>query len=485
MDRVLLDGSTLVFAARLLDGEEPPNAVSLFDLALLVESLILHDSVLILDTRGDDELRSYAARHGGEALTVQHHAVRELVDAYVALEVPEVRTLDRADPRQKEAVKAAEGKLRALLDRKYRGDDQIRVCLALLSDAERAISARRSEKEREKELRRFRQEHRVLGTLHKARVPVAHGIVDFVVGAGRRSNVSAEQLTADRAMREAWEDFVERYTDRAERSPWHEQKMYRHAWLKTGDYILIRAHFYLLASEVLGAPYRPDAFRAPICWKFFGKSRLSDFTLEERLVEAAERFARDRIDSLNAFLDRPAFVALPLFLARVLAESSDRSQVVPIALQIRDSRPARRFREYAARLRVAVEEGEVAEVARELDRYARLLRDEFGRHDDGAEVLWSLAASGAKAAVLQDPASITGLATEAGTRGGNAAARWWSNRKLALIAKTIKQSQRARGFQPEVRRLFGAELPESELELLQDLATLAPAATKASSANGS
>jgi hypothetical protein len=45
-------------------------------------------------------------------------------------------------------------------------------------------------------------------------------------------------------MREAWEDFVERYTDRAERSPWHEQKMSRHAWLRTGDYILIRAHFY-------------------------------------------------------------------------------------------------------------------------------------------------------------------------------------------------------------------------------------------------
>jgi hypothetical protein len=185
--------------------------------------------------------------------------------------------------------------------------------------------------------------------------------------------------------------------------------------------------FTLLASEVVGAPYRPDAFRAPICWKFFGKSRLSDFTLEERLVEAAERLARDRIDSLNAFLDRPAFVALPLFLTRVLAESSDRSQLVPIALQIRDSGPARRFREYGARLRIAVEEGEIAEVARGLDRYARLLRDEFGRQDDGAEVLWSLAASGAKAAILQDPASITGLATEAGARGGKAAARWWSN----------------------------------------------------------
>jgi hypothetical protein len=146
MDRVLLDGSTLAFAARLLDGEEPPTSVSLFDLALLVESLILHDSVLILDTRGDDELRSYAARYGGEALSVQHRSVRELVDAYVALEVPEVVTVDRTDPRHREAVNEAEAGLRALLDRTYEDDDQIRVCLALLTDAQRAITARHAEK---------------------------------------------------------------------------------------------------------------------------------------------------------------------------------------------------------------------------------------------------------------------------------------------------------------------------------------------------
>ena len=50
MERVLLDSSTLMSAAGLLRGEQKPSAYNIVALASLVECVILHDSVLVLDT---------------------------------------------------------------------------------------------------------------------------------------------------------------------------------------------------------------------------------------------------------------------------------------------------------------------------------------------------------------------------------------------------------------------------------------------------
>src|SRR5215469_2031854 len=62
MDRVLLDGTMLISVARLLNGEDRPSALNVFALLLMVESLILHDRIIVIDTLENDDRLSNAAR---------------------------------------------------------------------------------------------------------------------------------------------------------------------------------------------------------------------------------------------------------------------------------------------------------------------------------------------------------------------------------------------------------------------------------------
>ena len=410
---------------------------------------------------------------GAGARAVVSRAVPDVVAEYAAREVPAFALPESASAYE-EAVRDAEVAVAAMLEVAPGRDERLEACLELLWEAQRRLGDRRAAARRPAETRRYRREHPILGVMHAAHVPLVRGTVDATVDSRARGGPET-MLGAESAMRNGWVDFVERYTKRAESSPWHEAKMYRGVGRKPGADILVRTHFYILASQVLEAPYRPDALRAPLCWRFFNRDGLADFALEERMVEAAERFARERVDSINAFVGRPAFAALPLFLARVVAESRDASEIPRVTRQIRDASAARRFREHAAKLRRDLDAGEIHEVARELDRYASLLRREFGQSEGSSEVLWSLATTAAKTAALPDPAGAVNLAAQAGASGGKKLAQWWSNRKLALIAKTVRQSQRARSLQQEVRRLFGSELDQADLDLLRELETLAPA----------
>ena len=85
MEKVLVDGSTVVFVSRLLSGEDGPSAINLFDLALLVESLILHDEVIVLATavRGTESAVDAAASQFGSSVRVEHRQVGELLWEYV------------------------------------------------------------------------------------------------------------------------------------------------------------------------------------------------------------------------------------------------------------------------------------------------------------------------------------------------------------------------------------------------------------------
>src|SRR6516165_1851660 len=85
MDKVLVDGSTVVFVSRLLAGSDRPSAINLFDLAVLTESLILHDEVIVLATTGPaiESVIDAAAAQFGSPVRVEHRSTSDLLWEYV------------------------------------------------------------------------------------------------------------------------------------------------------------------------------------------------------------------------------------------------------------------------------------------------------------------------------------------------------------------------------------------------------------------
>jgi hypothetical protein len=474
VERVLFDGTTLMSATRLLRGDEAPSALNVFALSLMVEGLVLHDHIIALDTEPNDSRLTKAAQGYGGVITVERHDVSNIIIRYVEMEFPKLRRIGR---RSGKSLRKSDSSLHDAIEQiekllelqKYDANDDTTMAdyLTLLNQthAKQAALA----------------EVQPQAGWQRAGRPAHHrGNVEFDQLMRRppspqHDGTQLGLLTADSDIRDAGEDFFNRYSKMAQglgsfwSADWRERATARSKFTPA---MLIRTHFYLLASEVLHAPYRPDVLRAPICWKFFGDGALAEYTLEERFVDAAERLTRERVTSINDFLGRPVFAALPVFLASVLHAIKEPNEIIPVALQIRDSAPARRFREHMAQLNRAKADGDIEEIAHELSRYSELLRREFGGQDISSGVVWSLAASAAKTAAGPTPGAVVDLAANLGKGAITAvtvARRWWYRRKMSLIAKTLRQARSARSQQAELRRIFGAEMHADDVVFLDRL----------------
>jgi hypothetical protein len=477
MRRVLLDGTTLMSASRLLNGEEKPNALNFWSLSLLVECLILHDEIIVLDTLHDDPRLTIAARNFDNLILVEHRSVKELIDRYIEIEFPrlsglsslsseELRRVRLQDSRYN-GIDEAERHLRRILETKYSDDDGMADYLDTLEKVHARQLAELAERKAKKEpLKRFMNRHFSTISFFMYGFDTPWGPIP-----PNDDGTEVGTICGDTDICGAWEGFVERYTNAGSSSTWHAGKGARQSFsYKFTPALLIRTHLYLLASEVLGAPYRPDILRAPICWKFFALGSFAEYGMEERFVDAAERLGQEQVRGINEFLGRPAFASLPLFLAGVFARSGRAGDIIEQAVSIRTSKPAVRFREHLAQLNAAEAAGDFESIAKEINRYSIMLNKAYGDAGGPPDVIWSLGASAAKAIAGPSPMTLFGLGADAGKGAvvaSGIARSWWYRRKMALIAKTIQQAKKAGAMQPQLRRLFGVELDVGELDFIE------------------
>jgi len=467
MEKVLVDGSTLAAATRLLYWGARPTATNVFALSLLVESLILHDTIVALDTSDETNLASYSEHYNG-CVAVHKQGVRSMVEQYAALEYPDFATMkdvlaatDRADRYYSDGIAfRAAGAVDKILLRKYRDDDEMSAYLQSLGHFYAFRVDTRTMYREARDLRNTAIGKKILRRDAPVKRPV------------RLKSYPRDMLLASGEMQKAGDEIINSYTGASGRSLWEEEKMWH--YYNRRDFVprlLIRTHFYLLASDVLRIPYRPDALRAPICWKFFSGGSFEQFGIDERFVDAAERVARDQVDSVNQFLKRDAFVLVPFFLARVLAEAASPGEIIPIVLEIRQSAAARRFRQYMAELRASDDAGDIANLAREISKYGGMLRRESEAHDGGGiEAALSLLTSGIDMALSPTPTNLVGYARDAVVGAMERRKRgtsWWYRRKTALISRTLRVSLANQSLPRQVERVFGSAMAPDELSFLR------------------
>ncbi|WP_432887950.1 hypothetical protein ACQPYH_06360 [Kribbella sp. CA-245084] len=456
----------------------------MYSLSLLIESLILHAELIVLNTLPDDDRLSQAASAFGDAVWVENRSTEDIVERYAMLNWLTPDDLNHGPPAE------------------WSGSGKMPPHFAAAEDASMQLYALLANGARDKhgELRGYLEmldavhreqfEHGSSGWPRVGRTePVlnsdGHGMrlaestqprVNIAANVGIADRTELRELAAAGSTAAAFSDFVKRHNYRRE-TLWNAARRSRETYLtEFTPALLMRTHFYLLASEVFAAPYRPDVLRAPICWKFFERGPFADLTIDERMVDLADATARARVESANQLIGRPVLTALPLFLGRVLATSSKPTEIVARTLQIRDSADARRFRKAMTDLAAAQADGDISALVRDSARYSDLLRREYGSGGTGtADVLWSLAADGTKAALDPTATSFVSLGTSVGktaVRTPDLLRRWSYGRKVALIGRTIRAANKAKAMQNELQRLFGAELTTGDLEFLDKVGRL-------------
>lgn len=497
MERILLDGTTLMSATRLLAGEDPPTALNVYSLSLLVECLILHTELIVLDTSPEDDRLTQAATVFGDAVWVERRSSDDILERYLGLKGVTARDLTEPAPEWPLGANETPQAVAAWTDWQHRMQSADEAVMDLLSQMMAPV-------DRQQELGSYLD---MLDAVHREQFQYGRGEWEQETVpelspiswpsedgpqtselATPRVNVTDSVKIADHTeLREvaAAGSTATMLSGLAQRLNYPRDSFWYSAQLSRSTYLteftpalLMRTRFYLLASEVFAAPYRPDVLRAPICWKFFDRGPFADLTIDERMVDLADAAARARVESANQLIGRPAFTALPLFLSRVLASSNNRTDIAMKTMQIRKSPEARRFRKVMAGLAAAQEAENVSILVRDAAQYSDLLRREYGSTSGGAgstDVLWSLAADATKAALDPTGTSVASLAGSVGktaVRAPDLVRRWLYGRRMALIGRTIRTANKAKAMQGELRRLFGAELSPGDIQFLEQVGRL-------------
>jgi len=133
-----------------------------------------------------------------------------------------------------------------------------------------------------------------------------------------------------------------------------------------------RTTFYFLVSEVWGVPYCPHPVRIPFIAPYLqsmtgqglpssGVQVVTDArhltSIRKWAVEQVTDVRAQRMVALNETLGTVYEVETPLLLGSILSESESREDIIPRALELRDSLYARAYRAWAARIDDAVERG--------------------------------------------------------------------------------------------------------------------------------
>jgi len=454
MESVLLDGTSLAEPLKLLAGDTLPSALNVSSLALLLEAVILHDQLTFLETSSDESPLDEMAKEWSGVARIERAAPSLIVTRYLASEIVGLGDLGADDEVPPggyggSLYDRAETHLKELMANHHKeADGLVRHLLGLQTHYETHLRPQR-------ETVQERMKHFIESEAFPEQ-PTDE--IECYVGADGVST--------------AWSDFIDRFDAARHTSAWRVGVLGRSEIANRFENALVaRAHLYVMASQVLGIPYRPDALKAPVCWTYFKVAPLKDMGQAERLLSMAASAAQVQVDRANEFLSKPAFVRVPLFLSTILASSASRHEIVDRTLEIRDSKEAQRFRQHMRELGQLTDAGEIDKVCRSATRFGQMLSDQYSNGTgDGLNTVLSLGTSASKATLLPGAGTAIGLAgTSAkaarGIHGGISQA--WYRRKVSLVSTAIGRSRKVRPLQPELRRLFGEGLNRDETQYFE------------------
>jgi hypothetical protein len=153
-----------------------------------------------------------------------------------------------------------------------------------------------------------------------------------------------------------------------------------------------RGFYYNELAHLLSISYLPHSFRAGVLAHEVGAARVSFAKLAVGAIGGLRKAYIGQLgpqlsQQLNSELAGPVLVAdFPLIASYVAGQAASRRDLIRVALEVRDSPAARRFRQWVIRVQSAIEEqarlrvirdaaGELAELCRDLQHELRIIGD--------------------------------------------------------------------------------------------------------------
>lgn len=158
---------------------------------------------------------------------------------------------------------------------------------------------------------------------------------------------------------------------------------------------------------------------------------------------------------------------MPLLLRYVLRRARSRDDIVPVCMELRESRQAERFRKFVNEFSLRYVQADHAKMQREIGDYAKAISKAVGASErpEAAFAILETAADIASAATGPNIAHIlkAGMSSE---RLLEKMVERWRARRFALITTPMRLHSSLADVRQDLQRLFGSHLTDDELFLV-------------------
>jgi hypothetical protein len=134
-------------------------------------------------------------------------------------------------------------------------------------------------------------------------------------------------------------------------------------------------------AQLVDVPYMPHVLRAPLV--VFDGDPSAGEDLEQAVVRHLQALRRSRVETIAAIAGGPGFdLEVPLVLAKVLQGAHGPDEMLPRALELRETRSARRLRSWFSDLHAQLRapDTDMRYVQRELEGFRALANQWYGEH---------------------------------------------------------------------------------------------------------
>ncbi len=229
------------------------------------------------------------------------------------------------------------------------------------------------------------------------------------------------------------------------------------------DTLLTRMRYYMLVSNILNLNYKPDSLRTPFFREMAHQSRSVSISMGEKILRHLEKKDQDLRKTIADFIDLPEITyRIPIILSTILNRVDTPKQIVEEAILLRNTKAARRYRSLMIEMSEDLCESRIDKIQKRLTEMEKIFGNEFKLNSS----IDLISTADMKYSFLEDKLSEGINFSKIAGVGLSSLVTFFKKRKYLLLKNLSKEAKQIKDLNLLLEKVFGDNFSNEENKLL-------------------
>jgi hypothetical protein len=230
--------------------------------------------------------------------------------------------------------------------------------------------------------------------------------------------------------------------------------------------VLTRMRYYMLVSNIFDLSYKPDSLRTPFFREMVNRSRLTTVSMGEKILRNLEKGNQDLRKAIANFIDLSEITyRIPIILSTILKKVDTPSQIIEEAIFLRNTKAASNFRTLMKEMSQDLDDSRIDNIKKRIIEIEKVLGKEFtlGSSID------LLSSADMKYSFMEDKLSDGINVSKIAGVGLSSLLKFYKNKKYVLLKNLSKEAKQIKDLNPLLEKVFGNHFSKKDNEFLSFL----------------